>query len=292
MIDRQRALQLDRQEQRVRIGAVTYLNSKPLIEGLAALCPHADIILDYPSHLADDLSQCQLDAALIPSIESFGNPDYEIISDACVATHSEVFSVKMYSRVHPGAIRTLALDEGSRTSAALTRIMLAERFGVTPELKQLPLGKTTRDSNTDAVLLIGDRAMKPVEESFHTVWDLGLEWVQWTGLPFVFAMWVARKESPLNGIAEQLSAARDLGLQNVAEIARRGAKQLDLPEEMVLRYLTKNLHFKIGPAERAGLKLFQELAIQHGICEPRTLRFRIDAMSPSETRSDSSLTSC
>ncbi|HWL09422.1 MAG TPA: menaquinone biosynthesis protein, partial [Planctomicrobium sp.] len=256
MIDRQRALHMDLQGKQVRIGVVTYLNSKPLIEGLAGLCPFADLILDYPSHLADGLAQGKLDVALIPSIESFSNPDYEVISDACVATHSDVFSVKLYCRVHPGEIRTLALDEGSRTSAALTRIMLAERFGVAPEIQPLPLGKSTHDCTTDAVLLIGDRAMHTPDEPFHTVWDLGSEWVQWTGLPFVFAMWVARKERSVTALSEQLSAARDLGLQHVEEIARRGAEQLNLPEETILHYLTKNLHFQLGSAERAGLKLF------------------------------------
>src|SRR5580704_11740250 len=108
----------------VRIGAVNYLNSKPLIEGLPDLLPQAELLLDYASRLADDLHAGRLDVALVPSIEVLRNPNYEIVSDACVATRGPVMSVKMYSRVPFGMIRSLALDAGSRTSAALVRIML------------------------------------------------------------------------------------------------------------------------------------------------------------------------
>ena len=95
----------------MQIGAVSYLNSRPLIEGLEGLLPSANLVLDYPSRLADALSNGQLDVALIPSIEYFRRPGYEVISDACVAARGEVLSVKLYCRVHPGQIRTLALDE-------------------------------------------------------------------------------------------------------------------------------------------------------------------------------------
>ena len=143
----------------VRIGAVTYLNSRPLVQHLGRLLPWASISLDYPSRLADQLASGQLDAALIPSVEYFRRPGYEVISDACVAARGEVMSVRLYCRVHPGQIRTLALDEGSRTSAALTRVILAEHFGVFPDSEPLPLEATTADTTADAVLLIGDRAM-------------------------------------------------------------------------------------------------------------------------------------
>jgi chorismate dehydratase len=185
---------------RLKIGAVNYLNSKPLIEGLPELlAPVADLRLDYPSRLADDLTQGRLDVALIPSIEYFRGQNYEVISDACVAAHGPVLSVKLYSRVPWGQIRSLALDEGSRTSATLARIMLAERHGVFPKLQPLPLDYRTQDSDADAILLIGDRAILPPAEKFPETWDLGEEWFEWTGLPFVFAMWVASNPfQPLN----------------------------------------------------------------------------------------------
>jgi len=267
---------MDGQGWQVRIGAVSYLNSKPLVEGLPEFCPEAEFKLDYPSRLADGLAHANLDVALIPSVESFSDPDYEVVSNACVATHGPVHSVKLFFRRHPGDVRTLALDEGSRTSAALARVMLDERFGVQPRLQRLPLGMRAEETATDAVLLIGDRAMAAPAEHFHTVWDLGEEWVSWTGLPFVFAMWVGRKGVGLDGIPEKLNAARDLGLAHLEEISQRGADSLQLPVDMVRQYLTRNLHFTLGKAEQMGLRLFHELAAQHGLASEIPLKFRDD----------------
>lgn len=264
----------------VRIGAVNYLNSKPLVEGLTELLPAAELILDYPSRLADELSAGRLDVALIPSIECFRNPQYRIISNACVAACGPVLSVKLYSRVPIGNIRRLSLDEGSRTSAALVRVILAEQYGVEPETEPLPIGHSIAETTADAVLLIGDRAICPPDESFVVTWDLGEKWQEWTGLPFVFALWVTSgKEGVTSGngdgtsqngaaenhfaeIADGLNRARDLGVQRIPEIARREAAILNIDEITARNYLTNNLHFQIGSAERNGLKLFQNLTRQ------------------------------
>lgn len=249
----------------VRVGAVNYLNSKPLIEDLPQLLPEAAVSLDYPSHLADQLSAGMLDVALIPSVEYMRGTDYEIISDACVATRGPVLSVKLYSRVHPGAIQTLALDEGSRTSAALARIMLLERYGVEPARQPLPLEMSVQHTDADAILLIGDRAMHAPQEEFHTVWDLGEEWLSWTGLPFVFAMWVARHGVASSHVEDMLSEARDRGVARIADIAQREAAKLNIPVDAAERYLTDNLYFRLTSAERSGLRLFQQLAVQAGL---------------------------
>ncbi len=253
----------------VRIGAVNYLNSKPLIEGLNELAPDAELILDYPSRLADNLADGLLDVALIPSIECLRDPAYEIVSDACVATHGPVMSVKLYSRVPMGEVRVLALDEGSRTSAALARIMLSERFGVEPELQSLPLDASTSSTDADAILLIGDRAFHRPDEPFVATWDLGEEWLNWTGLPFVFAMWAARSRDDLDGVDEALCRARDMGVRQVNVIARREAAELGITEETAIRYLTCNLHFTLGSAERQSLMLFRKLAVKLGLVPER-----------------------
>jgi len=259
----------------VRIGAVTYLNSKPLIEGLSELLPEAELTLDYPSRLADGLEAGQLDVALVPSIEVLRHADYEIVSDACVATRGPVMSVKLYSRVPLGKIQSLALDAGSRTSVALARIMLEERFGVSPRMEPLPFERSLDSTGTDAVLLIGDRAMHVPEEPFAATWDLGEEWLRWTGLPFVFAVWAAKGSTELGPVEETLGAARDLGLERVAEIARREAPRLEIAEATAYDYLTKNLHFRLGPAERSGLRLFSELSARLGLApEGADLVFR------------------
>ena len=249
----------------VRIGAVNYLNSKPLIEGLAELLPEAELTLDYPSRLADQLEAGQLDVALVPSIEVLRHPDYEIVSDACVATRGPVMSVKLYSRVPLGEIRSLALDEGSRTSVALARVMLAERFGVNPRLEPLSFEQSLTSTGTNAVLLIGDRAMHPPSERFMATWDLGEEWLNWSGLPFVFAVWAAREGTDLGAVDEALGRARDHGVEQAAAIARREAPQLEISEAMAYDYLTKNLHFRLGSAERSGLRLFSDLSSRLGL---------------------------
>jgi chorismate dehydratase len=252
----------------MQIGAVSYLNSRPLVEGLEGFLPSADLILDYPSRLADALAAEQLDVALIPSVEYFRRPGYEIVSDACVAARGEVLSVKLYCRTHPGRIRRLALDEGSRTSAALTRVILAERYGVFPETERLPMESSFSDSAADGILLIGDRAMHTPSEKFEEVIDLGRMWYDWTGLPFVFAMWVARRDAQTEGVEDALSRARDLGVSRLSEIARSEAPRLGISEELARNYLTKNLHYHLTSAERSGLRLFCDLAARHGLVNP------------------------
>src|SRR6186997_234671 len=144
---------------KIRVGAVNYLNTKPLIYGFERFATGAELLLDYPSRLADALAAGSLDIALIPSIEFFQDPTYTIVSDACIGCRGPVLSVKLFSRVPVEQIKTLALDEGSRTSAALVRILLKERFGLVPQTEPLPLGNALADSRADAVLLIGDRAI-------------------------------------------------------------------------------------------------------------------------------------
>jgi Menaquinone biosynthesis len=143
----------------MRIGAVNYLNSKPLVYGLESLAPKVRVTYDLPSRLADSLVAGRLDVALVPSVEFFRTPGSTIVSDACVACRGPVLSVKLHFRVPPRDVRRVALDEGSRTSAALTRILLAELYGVQPTWEPLPIGCGIETTNADAVLLIGDRAI-------------------------------------------------------------------------------------------------------------------------------------
>lgn len=252
-------------KRKIRIGAVNYLNSKPLIEGLAELAPEAELVLDYPSRLADRLSDRTLDVALVPSIACLVAPNYEVVSDACVAARGPVLSVKLYFRTAPGAVGRLALDAGSRTSATLARILLGERFGIFPELEPLPLDQSTTGTDADAMLLIGDRAIAAPAEAFSSTWDLGEEWTNWTGLPFVFAMWGTPRGTPLGRIEDLLSAARDLGVENLRAIARREAPLLGLSEQVTIDYLTQNLYYRLGDAERQGLARFHQLAVKHKI---------------------------
>jgi len=249
----------------IRIGAVAYLNARPLVFSLARMAPRAEVVVDLPSRLADALASGRLDVAMIPSIEYARTAGYTILSDACIACDGPVRSVKLFSRVSVERIRTLALDEGSRTSAALVKIWLKERYGIAPETRPLPIGADSDSAETDAVLLIGDRGMLPANGRYVAQWDLGAEWVAWTGLPFVFAVWIARPGVDLTGVSRLLAAARDDGLSRLAEIARLAAPEVGLPEAECLAYLRDNLKFHFGPRQREGLELFYALAARHGL---------------------------
>jgi chorismate dehydratase len=253
---------------KIRVGAVNYLNTKPLIYQLEQLAPRAQIVLDLPSRLADALCVGELDVALIPSIEFCRGPNYTIVSDACIGCRGAVMSVKLFCRVPPERIGTLALDEGSRTSAVLAQVLLHERYGLRPRLESLPAGRSLEDSSADAVLLIGDRAIHSPRGPFAAVWDLGDEWCRWSKLPFVFAMWVARGGVNLAGVDCALSAARDLGLRRLDEIADAEAAPLGLSRPQCLSYLRDNLHFTLGPRELSGLARYYQLAARLGLAPP------------------------
>jgi len=268
-----------RHSPKVRVGAVSYLNTRPLIYQFDKFAPHAELTLDLPSRLADRLAAGELDVALIPSVEAFQNPDYAIISDACIGCRGPVLSVKLFVRSPVQQIRTLALDEGSRTSAALVRILLQQRFEIEPELELLPIGSGIEDTQADAVLLIGDRAIHPPAGEFTEVWDLGDVWCRWSELSFVFAMWTARPGVELHGIDAALSASRDAGVANLESIARQEAATVNLPPDECLQYLRDNLYFYLGARERRGLQLFQKHAAALNLAPSAQLRFSYDCQT-------------
>jgi chorismate dehydratase len=241
-----------------RIGAVQYLNTRPLVHGLAAR--GVDVVFDLPSRLADHLATGRLDVALIPSIELFRGSGYTVVSDACIGCRGPVMSVKLFFRTRPERVTRLAVDEGSRTSGALARILLAERHGVTPEIESLPIGSGLDDTAADAVLLIGDRAIGSHRGSFQLVWDLGDEWCRWTGLPFVFAVWAARPGVDTAAMGRVLAEARDAGVANLAAIAAAEAAPHGLTVPQCLGYLRDNLHYHLAAPEREALSVFYRRA--------------------------------
>ncbi|MCE9547237.1 MAG: menaquinone biosynthesis protein [Planctomycetia bacterium] len=250
---------------RLRIGAVNYLNSKPLVYELARRAPFAEVTYDLPSRLADSLAAGRLDVALIPSIESVQQPGYRVVSDACIGCRGPVLSVKLFSRTPIEKIRTVALDEGSRTSAALVQILLARQFQLRPKLEPLPIGSGADATTADAVLLIGDRAMHSPPSRFAVVWDLGDQWCRITGLPFVFAMWTARPGVNVEPLEEVLSEVRDAGVAHIDQIAAVEAAPLGLTEPQCRDYLRNNLNFFLGPGEQQGLELFLRYAAELGL---------------------------
>jgi chorismate dehydratase len=260
--------------QPVRIGAVSYLNTKPLIHDLETLAPEAELILDLPSRLADRLAADELDVALIPIVEYFRAGNYELLPNISIASHGPVLSVTLFSRAPWSKIRTVALDEGSRTSAALTQTILRHRYGVSPIVQPLPIDADPETLETDAVLLIGDRAMHACLPGFAHAYDLGQEWHEWTGLPFVFAAWAVRPGADLGNVPEALEEAKRRGLAAVGPIAARESRRLGLDAGFCRRYLANVLRFDLGPREQAGMQKFRDLAASLGLV-PQASRIAI-----------------
>lgn len=255
----------------LRVGLVRYLNAKPLYYGLSQVLATASFEMDLPSRLATRLAHDDLDLGLIPSIEFLrGTADHQYIAmpGCAIATHGPVRSVKLLSHKPLDQIHRLALDEGSRTSQALCRVWLKGVHGVEPELlEELPIGMPAEESTADAVMVIGDRAMRLPESEFYQVIDLGEAWNRWTGLPFVFAVWAVRNGNrfDLDRLAQVLIQCRDNGLAHAESIALEHASRLGLGVDETLFYLKHQLSYQLNEPELAGLRLFAEKAAEMGI---------------------------
>lgn len=268
----------------LRIGAVNYLNTKPLIHDLELLAPEAELVLEVPSRLADALTQGSLDVALIPVIEYFRAGTYSVVPDISIASRGPVLSVTLFSRVPWGEIRSVALDEGSRTSAALTQILLRLRYETRPTLQPLPLDRAAEEVDADAVLLIGDRAMRACLPGFTYAYDLGQEWHDWTGLPFVYAVWAVREGVDLGNVEAALHEAKRRGLLHVGQIAHREAPLLGLDAGFCRRYLSNIIQFDLGPREQAGLHHYYMLACELGLARRGVHLERYGQASLAESR--------
>jgi chorismate dehydratase len=247
----------------IRVGAVSYLNAKPLYYRLCEFAPTVRVSMEVPSRLAEQLAAGELDVALIPSVEYLRGArlGYEIIPGFAIASRGPVRSVKLFTRVPFTRIERLALDEGSRTSHVLARVWLDACHGVQPErVELLPLGVPVLESTADAVLVIGDRAMKVPHEPFHQVVDLAEAWRALTGLPFVFALWVARSGVDLGELPAALGRSRDDGLAHAGDLSRHHGPRLGLDFTTCYDYLTRNLSYELGEDELAGLTRFAQMA--------------------------------
>jgi len=247
----------------LRVGAVRYLNAKPLYEGLEALAGGVRLELDYPSRLADRLAAGDLDLALIPSVEYLRGAaaGYRIVPGFAIAANGPVRSVKLYGRVPWDRVERLALDDGSRTSQVLAQVWLDAAHGVRPaQIEPLPVGVSPLESTADAVLVIGDRAMKVPDAPFRQVVDLAEAWNRLTGLPFVFALWVARAGVDLGDLPAALAECRARNLAAADRLAADHSARLGLDPTDCYDYLTRVLSYDLGAPEQAGLRRFAAMA--------------------------------
>jgi chorismate dehydratase len=255
----------------IRVGVVSYLNAAPLYYRLGERSARVQLEIDLPSRLADRLELGELDVALIPSVEYYRGASlgYEILPGFAIAARGPVRSVKLFSRVPFERIGRIALDAGSRTSQALALVWLDARFGVRPvEVELLPMGIPVLESSADAVLVIGDRAMKVPEAPFHAVADLAEAWKELTGLPFVFALWVTRAGVDLGDLPDILAGCRADGLAHARDLALEHGPRLGLDVATCYDYLTRVLSYELGESELAGLRRFASMAARLGLVPP------------------------
>ena len=247
---------------RYRIAASTYLNSAPLIWSFlnGSKRGTVDFIDAVPARCAQLLSQNEVDAALVPVIEYQRIPGGALVPDVCVGSQNEVLSVVLVSKnTQLENIRTVALDESSRTSATLVKVIFREFLGHEPEW-------TTRSPNldemltrNDAALIIGDPGMT-FPRSGLKVWDMATLWRNYTGMGFVFAMWMARE-----AIDVDFTGARDEGVTRIEDIVE--AYKRIIPQMDLYKYLTENIVYRIDESMQRGLELYFELAHKHRLIE-------------------------
>jgi chorismate dehydratase len=203
----------------------------------------------------------------VPSIELARIPGLEVVPGLAIAATHEVRSVLLVSKVPVGEIRRVALDENSRTSAALVRILLAERYGLRPETAPAAPRLEAMLERADAALVIGDPALR-VERDRYVVLDLAGEWLELTGLPFVFAVWAVRRERASRELDALLAESLRVGMAELDEIVVEVARASGFAEPVLADYYRRNLRFEMGPDERRGLDEFLLRAERAGLIAP------------------------
>lgn len=233
-----------------------YLNAKPLLEGLSE--ETGPIRLETPAVLARLLRDGEVDVALAPIVAAFETPAPTIVDAGAIATHGAVGSVLLFSKTPPAEARVVALDESSRTSVALTRVLFRFRWNASPRFVPRPPDPDLTSLDADAALLIGDPALVATWRGPPPI-DLGHEWREWTGLPFVFAAWLARTPEIAREAEAPLRRAAARGRERLTQIAAAGAAELGLSPAAAEQYLRERLSFELGERERAAIERFREL---------------------------------
>jgi len=257
--------------EKLRVGSVSFLNAKPLIFGLENT-DAIDLSLDVPSRLLDGLRQQRLDVALLPVIDYQRMEGLRMLTAGGIGCDGPTLTVRIFSPVPIEKINVLACDTDSHTSVALARIILARQFGITPEFAELRYERRATGAKS-ALLLIGDKVVCEEPRDLPYQLDLGEAWKNLTGLPFVFAAWMARGGVELRNLPQLLNEAKAAGLAHIDQIIRQHAVPRGWPPETARKYLTQNLGFDIGPRQIEGIKLFHKLAQEQGVLmnSPREL---------------------
>jgi len=240
---------------KLRVGAVNYLNTKPLIYGFnnGAMKDKVELILDYPSKIATMLLNDEIDVGLVPVTIIPKLNEHHIISDYCIGCDGEVGSVCLFSEVPLEKIERVLLDYQSNTSVDLLKLLITYHWKIDPDLISTSENSRKEIQGTTAGLIIGDRALEQRNISTYR-YDLGAEWKKFTGLPFVFATWVSNKKLP-DKFIKQFNRTTGIGLQKIDNIV--ASLQYDMYD--LHKYYSKNLVYKLDERLRKGMAEFLKM---------------------------------
>lgn len=265
----------------IRIGAVGFLNAQPLAYGLER-DPRVALRRDVPSQCARLLHAGDIDVGLVPVIELLrGSVTYDVVPGLAIACKGEVNSVALFTRVPIERVRSLALDLSSRSSVGLVRVLCRHHFGIAPEYIDAEPNLDAMLDVADAALLIGDPALDaPWQALGATKIDLGEAWQAATGLPFVFATWVARPGVLTPAIVELLHDAARAGRLAIPEVAAAYAQGDAEKARQLEHYLRDNIQYDLDEDARRGLARYLTLAMEDGLApmRPDVLR-AVEALS-------------
>jgi chorismate dehydratase len=277
---------------KLRISVVQYLNTAPLVYGFThgPLKDKYDLSFTIPSQCGDDLREGRADVAIIPAIEFQRIDNLVVLPDLAIAAKRRVRSLLIVSRKPIEQVESIALDRSSRSTQALTRILCAEQWHITPRFSEAALTAETMLAQDDAALLIGDPALRiaitianyatlgAAGELLCTadkagvnatgdlhVYDVVQEWRRLSGLPAVLAVWAARREIMTPEIVADFTASKAYGLANIPEISDAAAQEQGWPAGELLTYLRENIDFTLDQENLAGLELYYCLAAKLGL---------------------------
>ncbi len=250
---------------RARLGSVPYLNARPLHWPLRGQSSPVELSFDVPSRLAQGLRKGYLEGALVSSFECFQAPGYRIVPDISISSRGPVGSVKLYLRKKPGRLKRLALDSSSLASTSMARCLLKRKYGAEPVCFSAGPDRIADEADADGYLLIGDIALSHAPPGLEIL-DLGEEWTDFTGLPFIYAFWLLREG--VGGISGVLHRAKEEGLKQLEDICRESAPELKLPYELCLDYLRNNIRYGLGREEVEGLELYYRFLCEDGMARP------------------------
>lgn len=250
----------------IRIGSVPYLNSKVLVYGLKPVADEYTFETHVPSVLARKLRNNEVDVALVSSIEYFRSTDYLILPDLSVSGNREMWSIMLFFNKPLREIQRVGTDPASETTNALLSIILHEKLQLGIEVVPLTLGEDPlQRTDIDGFLKIGDPCLSFAVPPGYSTLDLCAEWHGFTNLPFVFAVWLARKGVDLEGINKKLFLAKREGLRHVDDIARAEAPALGIDFTRAKSYISRIVHYDLARPELGGLDLFRKYLVRQGL---------------------------